>query len=452
MTSIFLLSVFRSLIISAMIVLISRQVYQSYSGSHGKRRKVFIFLSLLPLITPPLLPAYTYSSFKINFQTSPYLNELIYGLITAARYMPYTVICLFLLNYSRDNSAHACDKLSPGNKLPLIQRQAPLLLSAILPFLLCLHEYEVASLMRTKHWSIEVFNAHSGGLSQTMWASLTMVATPLTISLVSLAFAFYLKKFCTKLQHTNISNLKSPNNTLSFGLLIFLLSQCIAFPLLVVSYTGLIGFSEVFTSGWMLSEITNSLSFAIIATICTAFLSLYFLSFKSSAVFILFTPGLCGSLVLGLIVLNFFQMPIISGLNHTVIPLTIAYILYAFPLSILLNFIYQQKFQDSSLKTAQLLPQQEKQAILWQIKTLPFIICQFPVFCLLWFELTLNTLLAPSSMPGIFPRLYNLMHYNENEKLSATVAVAVFIPPIILALTLIISRIGIKWTNKFSGN
>lgn len=452
MTSIFLLSVLRSLIISTIIVIIARKLYQTYLYSSGPKSKALLIFSLLPLIIPPLLPAYAYSSFKINTQTSPVINEVLYAFITTARFLPYTLIFLYLLNYSKDNSANTCDQLSPGKKISLIHKHAPLLLSSILPFLLCLHEYEVASLMRIKHWSIEVFNAHSGGLAQTMWGSFKMVSLPFFMSVAALFLAYYLQKFCTVLQTRK--DIATFNRRSSTSLIVLSSLICISFvvPMAVVTYTGLMGFSEVFSSSWMLKETLNSLSFAVIATICSGYFSQFLLSSGKVSILVALSPGLCGTLVLGLITLNIFQFPILISLNHTVVPLTIAYVFYGLPLSLILNFVYQKNFRNSSIKAANLLPENERAPITWRLKTLPFIICQFPVFCLLWFELTLNTLLAPSSMPGIFPRLYNLMHYNENEKLSATVAVAVFIPPIILAMTLMISRIGTKWTNKLSGN
>lgn len=452
MTSIFLFSVLRSFLIALFTTLIATHLIKVYLSSNKKNRQFILLAMLLPLLTPPLLPAYAYSSFKINFQTSPFINEITYIIITATRFLPYAVLTLFMLNYSSDFSSNACDRLSPGKKISLLRKHSTPIVAFILPFLLCLHEYETASLMRIKHWSIEVFNAHSGGLSQTMWSSFKMILSPLSISVIAIIFALNLMKF-NPLKVSQNSPTQNTKATLIKLTVIIFLSISFLLPLLIICYSGVSAFSEIFSTGWMLKETLNSALFAVVATVCLTFISPFLVNSSKKLVTLALIPGLCGNLILGLVTLNIFQLPGINSLNHSVLPLTIAFILYGLPLSLLLNFCFSLKYKDSSIKTAELLPEAEKRKIFWKLKTQPFIFCQFPVFCLLWFDLTLSTLLAPTSMPGIFPRLYNLMHYNENEKLSATVVVAVLIPPIILALTLMISRIGAKWTQgRFSGN
>ena len=447
MITIFALSVLRSLCIALFTTFAAQHIYNLYSSSHGTFKKALLILIIIPLLVPPLLPAYAYSAFKINFQTLPIINEIFYGLITTARFMPYCVLAYYLLNFSKTNSANLCDSLSPGKKLSLYKKHSIHICIYSITFLLCLHEYETASLMRIKQWSIEVFNAHSGGLSQTMISSLKMIMFPLLLSIIVLATAFTTLSFSKVNSSLNTIG-KNEAGKLSASLLIILIFSALIIPLAIVTYSGIVGFGEIFSSGWMLRETTNSIIFALVATICLAFFSQAILNMSSRFIYICLLPGLCGNLILGLIILNLFQFPGLSSLNRTVIPLTLALICTGLPFSLLFNFAFSQKFKNSSLTTASLLPENEHSTILWKLKTVPFILSQFPVFCLLWFDLTLNTLLAPTSMPGIFPRLYNLMHYNENEKLSATVVVAVLIPPIILALILVISRLGVKWTQR----
>ena len=452
MTSIFLFSVLRSFCIALLTAFIAAKIIKTYLSSPKKTRHLILLALLFPLLTPPLLPAYAYSSFKINFQTSPFLNEITYFLITTTRFLPYAVLALFMLNYSADYSSNVCDRLSPGKKLSFIRKHSTPIIAFFLPFLLCLHEYETASLMRIRHWSIEVFNAHSGGLSQTMWSSFKMILNPLSISIILIIFALNLMKF-TPLNISRSSSIQSSRSCLIQLVLALLLAISFFIPLVIISYSGISAFSEIFSTGWMFKESLNSTIFAMIATICLAFISLVLINSSKKILILALIPGLCGNLILGLAILNIFQLPGLNSLGHSVLPLTLALILYGLPLSLLLNFCFSKKYKDSSIKTAELLPEIEKNRIFWQLRTIPFVLCQFPVYCLIWFDLTLSTLLAPSSMPGIFPRLYNLMHYNENEKLSATVVVAVLVPPIILAVTLMISRIGAKWIQgRFSGS
>ena len=127
-------------------------------------------------------------------------------------------------------------------------------------------------------------------------------------------------------------------------------------------------------------------------------------------------------------------------MNTTAVPLALALILYGMPLAVLMQIVKKKSTDESALHAAELLPGQSRKNLLWQLKRLPAILFMLPVFCFIWFDLTLSSMLAPASMPGIFPRLYNLMHYNENEKLSATVFIVVFLPVIAAGAAILIAR------------
>ncbi|MCM8535624.1 MAG: hypothetical protein NE334_06790 [Lentisphaeraceae bacterium] len=443
----FIISLLRALILALLTCFCSRQVYLTFLSLRGRQRFWLALLTLFPLIIPPLLPAYAYSAFKINFQTQPILNEFFYGLIVISKTLPFVFIALYFIKYSTQSSAILCDKLKPNSSLSFIKRNAALFVATTLAGLIIFHEYEIASLMRIRHWTIDVFNAHAGGLSHTIIGSIKMVSAPLTTSLFAI---FILIRIHTP-QTQKITLARSPNQSFAYIILTLLLLTSFIVPYLIVIKGAWGGFYEILQTNWMLQETFNSIIFAIVSTLCVAFLSHLVVSSLPKFIPFFIAPGLCGTLILGLLILAFFQITFLQSLAHSILPLTLAQIIYIFPLAIVVRIFIKNSIQQSSLTSAHLLSNKEK--LNWKLYHLPTILAHFPLFCILWFDITLNTLLAPTSLPGIFPRLYNLMHYNENEKLSATVVIAVLVPPIILALVLFISRIGILCKiKKTSGN
>ncbi|MCM8532100.1 MAG: hypothetical protein NE330_13135 [Lentisphaeraceae bacterium] len=443
----FIISLLRATLLALLTCFCSRQVYLTFLSLRGKQRFWLSIIALFPLIIPPLLPAYAYSAFRINFQTSPILNEFFYGLIVITKTLPFVFISFYFLKYSSQSSAILCDKLTPNSRLSFIKKHSAVIIATTLGGLIIFHEYEIASLMRIRHWTIDVFNAHAGGLSHTIIGSVKMVLGPLSTSLIAI---FFLIKTHTPQTH-KITLERAPSRNLTYFILFILLLTSFIIPYIIVFKGAWGGFYEILQTNWMLQETFNSIIFAIVSTVCVAFLSHLVVSTFPRLIPIIIFPGLCGTLILGLLTLSIFQVLGLQSLSHSILPLTLAQIIYIFPLAIVVRIFINNSIQQSSLTSAHLL--HNKQKLNWKLYHLPTILAHFPLFCILWFDITLNTLLAPTSMPGIFPRLYNLMHYNENEKLSATVVIAVLVPSIILAFVLFISRIGILCkTNKTSGN
>jgi hypothetical protein len=453
MSSLQLASILRTLIITSCSLTASLMIYKTYLASPKQLKKKLFLASLLPLIIPPLIPGYAYSAFKFNFQTSPWPNEILYALVLIGKNLPFGFITLYLLNYNPYSTAQACSQLSPKKAIPIkISQRAPIC-SFLFISLIIFHDYEIASIMRIPHWSTDVFNAHAGGLSRTLLSSLKMILVPLTYSLLSIAALFYFLKQSQLESLSGLNQISHPPKAFK-GIIILALLLSIIFilPMIIIFHGAWGGFIEIFTTHWMLRETFNSIAFALVSTLACSLIIFAFLKHKLKKAFLclLTLPGLCGNLILGLTILSLFQAYPLSLLKGTSLMLCCALILSCAPIAILLNLCYEKFLNKSALSSAALLPKTQKLKLMWNLKTFPLLLCQFPIFCSLWYDLTLNTLLAPSSMPGLFPRLYNLMHYNENEKLSATVIIAVLVPPIILLATLLISRIGIIWKKSTS--
>ena len=72
----------------------------------------------------------------------------------------------------------------------------------------------------------------------------------------------------------------------------------------------------------------------------------------------------------------------------------------------------------------------------------------FMLFIASYFDITLSSVLAPPRMPTIFTRLYNLLHYGQNMKLSATILLSILIPVIILAVSVVTSKLAVPMFNN----
>lgn len=395
---------------------------KNYNWMSGRKKYFLLVIILLPLITPPLLPAYVYSSFSINFQTQPLLNELLYLFLMTAKGFPIAFLTLLIFPLKQSSSAEFCeDLLTTKKKFKFASNFiAALALSTIYIF----HDYEIASLLRIRHWSVVLFNAHAGGLVLNLSGSFQMAALPAFLTLTLIGLFFMSLKNCTnqpfkKVQKPTISSCLIP---FFFSLLTTLL------PLLFLLSESFGGFKDIFTSGWMVSEFTNSILLSSVTTLCCLCIALALTRFSKWLAFTCSLPGLFGALILGLLFIGAFNLAFLSTFKSTVLPLISAMILYGLPFALVTVLMLQK--QDTSY-TLKLLPIAEAKEVRWLSFLRPSILITLPLFCYLWFDLTLSSMLAPASVTTLFPRLYNLMHYSENEKLSASVIVTCFIPLVI---------------------
>jgi hypothetical protein len=443
MTEAWAISLLRSLLIAGLCLYPAKALAKNARILTGLQKGLFITAVLFPLTIPPLLPAYSYSAFEFNFQTSPFLNEVLYCLIISLKALPVIFLIYYIIPPPLSYSALHCNRLLENSRpLRFINRRGVDLLAFSVGLLLVFTEYEIASLMRTTHWTIVIFNAHAGGLIQSPANSLRLAALPILSSLVIVLGGLQVLKYLNsaKGQH----QVKGPANKTICTLII-----SISMLLLLIYPAGRIlagstgGFKYVFQGQWMKSELLNSFLFTVVATCCCWYISGWLKkSIKRPALIsFLLLPGLSGGLILGLAFVYMFNIQGLDNLKQSAIPLTLALIAYGLPVATLMQVFKHEERIDSSLQAVTLLPAKNQKPLIWLFQTLPNLLFTIPVFCIIWFDLTLSSMLAPAAMPGIFPRLYNLMHYNENERLSATVFLIIFIPFLFFGTLILLSRL-----------
>ena len=424
MTIVWLETLIKSLIIGAAATWAAQLLTFQINYLKAKQKVLFIILVLLPLTLPPLLPAYSYSAFSFNFQTQAFYNEILYCLIIAFKVIPIGVILLLLIPTSTSKSATFCEQLLTQNIFSKIYQKSHLLAVFFLVSLFAFHDYEIASLMRIKHWTVVLFNAHAGGLVMNLNGSFRMILLPLITSMALTISSFYFLKKCN-----GTKSYTSRKNHASLFIVAFSLICLLIIPLITISSNSLNGFKDILSGNWMQAEIVNSLALTSVTTICCLMISFGVLQFKKTLLLSTF-PGLFGSLILGLLFISLFNLPGLNSVKQTVIPLCLALITYGLPFSILIC-IALKNFIPAQRTAITLLNKKSQRIIKWDTIHLSSILATLPLFCFLWFDLTLSSMLAPASVTTLFPRLYNLMHYSENEKLSATVILTTLIPFVI---------------------
>ena len=442
MISSWALTSIRALIIALAVTLLAQMISSGINYLRGRIKVLSLVCILSPLVIPPLLPAYAYSAFSFNFQTRPFPNEILYFFILVSRLLPITVLIYTMLPPAYSRSSIHCDKLLNKDHIPFIKRAAHHIICFFTVFLFAFNEYEIASLMRIKHWTVTLFNAHAGGLVMNLAGSYKMALLPAFSSLTAItSILLVLKKNEFKGSRT------STKPGLSF-LFVSSLSAIISIiiPLTIILLSGFNGFKDAFSGSWMRNEFLNSIIISFLSTACCITV-IWGLSKSSKKLSLLLTiPGLFGALLLGLLFIFLFNLPGLNSLKQTIFPLGLSLMIYGFPIALLMTFLFQkQRSQKES--QIDLLPNKAASEIKWHHLYFPALLMSMPIFCYIWFDLTLSSMLAPASFTTVFPRIYNLMHYSENEKLSATVLITAILPFLLYFMIFILSRLALKLYN-----
>lgn len=455
-------------------------------------------LILIPLLVcffiPPIAIGYGYTTISCNLIQFPFLHKCLYAIIMAGHLTGPASIILFFIPPALSAESRHCIQLQTQLKsrnttrsnttsetnhkhsslTNIIEKlnELKFLISANLwrytfaytfIFTAAFNEFELASIMNIKTWSVNLFDAHAQGIS--FLSSLTANAFPfITLLIISITLLYsitplsrlFISDNNAQLQKSSekttgrylkqlINNYKSNKASISFhiALVLFLLPIITSgiVPFAVIIKSALKGGLKCFLSLWMLKEMLNSLLFATSATIGVYILImiyryLHLIKYKP-VILLTFLPLLIGSLSFSLLTLQIFQLPPLHHLYNSPVPLIVALILQTLPLALLLSIASDIFTKNTSQHTAGLtLPFASHTAgkILWKMHYQKTIWILFFIFTIAYFNFTAATILAPVGMTTVTERFYNLMHYGESEKLSATILVTIIIPLIIFTI------------------
>jgi ABC-type Fe3+ transport system permease subunit len=436
----------------------------------------------VPYFSPELLVGYSYANFSRMLVHHPYLNEAVYSLAVLIKFLPVAAVVLYF-SPPPPVSAEAffCRRLALGAVRSRLAGLCGLVgfwlrgpARAFFPawavvFLLTFQEFEIASLMgksagvlhTPKAWTVWLFDKQTGGLF--LADSLRLVLVPLCIELLVLGSVL-----CVAW----LSGPQLAGGPAKRGRTLGLwgkwaVSVYLAAAALLVAIVPLVMVLGGTWSGWIVlwndftltSEMAASASLAIVCAIGAWFAAGALLGAASRfgrgawiAVCAVSIPGLLGSLVLSLAILQIFQSDLLAALSETPIRVVLAVTLLLLPRAILLGLLLRAIRPAEPIYLARLLRAAPSAAqrdsgrnLFWELSTAGHFWALVVLFVWAYWELTAPALLAPPTLVTAAQRLYNLMHYGRTAVLSAMLAATIAFPLLLLLLAGVARRPVLRW-------
>lgn len=465
-------------------------------GMDGRLRQPMWLMLFLPFLCPELWTGYGWSGFGLRLANTEFWNllpsgwfpvsprwiinrdaavdEFLLDLLLFFRAVPVgtlalyfapppplsaaAVFCRDLTIAQRSNTASATQALPPARWRPgwlgfaLRGRWHAAFPAVGLMFLVSFQEFELASLIGRPAWTVWLFDAQVGGLalSESMRLALLPVACQLIV-LVPLLWSLATTRTSPSAEGALAQSLSRPIQT-ALGSLVFagVALTCVV-PALLVGRDTLGGLTRVFqnTSQFqtLLSEIAIGTGYALGAAVASALIAARLLnSARASRLALAATvvgalPGLFGSLVLSLALIQLLLFPMFRVLYKTPPALAAGLVLFLLPRAMLLRLIMWVSRQRSAAHLAVLLCESPAaknrhaaRELTWQMRWRS----EFWSVTLLTYwsflDLTIAYLLAPVTIVSAPVMLYNQMHFGKNAVLAALVFLTVLIPALVFVV------------------
>ncbi len=412
--------------------------------------KRFGWLLLIPIFMPPLVIGYAYSNVALSLIRHPILNDLLYSLLLAIRFFPVTLLLIHMAPPAPLSAAAMHNlKLARRSRWTsfILHGQGRVLVMAFaVVFVLSFTEFEITSRMACTHWSIWLFDAQVGGAP--LSSTLRWLMLPGSVSLALLWLVFM--ALPTRAQRTSLHPTPSSHSlrlrlSLLVGWWLVSLLLCLIIPWWWVLKPAIGAMPTVITKPEIWQEIGYSVMYAALSTLLIGMFT-WLLGFTPRWVrWLMCLPGLCGSLVVGLIILGLFQTNTFNAMYDTPLPLVLALTWIALPAALILAPILRQRSTGQHLTWLTRLSLNKQHQTLarhlhWQQQVRSMLLLTGIIAYITYHDLPASALLSPPGMQGAVVRLYNLMHYGKYETLSAMVVLTYMLPPLVLGLFVMISR------------
>ena len=448
------MTLLRSLIVGVLAVAAARQLRMLLADRRLLIRRVGWILLLAPYFTPVLLTGYAYANFSLSLLHHPALDTVFYSALLWWKFTPIAAVILHFTPAPISAEAIHCRRLTSasskfGDWAFLVRAgcaRGPVAAFAIV-FLCAFAEFDMASLMVVKSWTVALFDAHAGGLA--LSESLRRMLGPLFCEAAASATALVVLGRPRMIAVRRIEGGTSPQ---WFGWCHLLL----AFVFVLVIPAGMVlcgtirGFGLLLENFVLSREILASLLFAAAASTFAVLMvfglgaaarshrigSLGCKMILVTAVF----AGLLGPLVLSLAVLAAVQLPGLISLRDTPAPLVFTLGLVLLPMALVLKRVLELTGHRSALHLTTLMPASRAvRELIWRLSTSGKFWALVLLFVWAYWDLTASSILAPIGMTPVTARLYNLMHYGQIAVLSAMTCAA-FAAPIFIFLLALATR------------
>ncbi len=163
-------------------------------------------------------------------------------------------------------------------------------------------------------------------------------------------------------------------------------------------------------------------------------------------------PGALGSLVLSLAILWLFQLPGLQALSQSLVPLVLAVTLVLLPRSLILTAVLGSGRRAQAAHCARLLaqspslPQRRSAArLIDELEVRRFFWAAVLVWYWAYWELTAPSILAPPAATPFVVRMYNFMHYRQDDPLSVMIVASILVPVAVIAVLAAGRRLVVRW-------
>jgi ABC-type Fe3+ transport system permease subunit len=208
----------------------------------------------------------------------------------------------------------------------------------------------------------------------------------------------------------------------------------------------------------LLKEIFIGMAYALTAAVVAALIAANLVRrartsrLVAAGVFGAALPGLVGSLVLGLALIQLLQTPFARFAYKTPLSLLAGLILFLWPRAIALRLLLSSTGTSAGLHLATLLRESGALAVrdrarevAWQLRWRGEFWSVALLSYWVYFDLTLAYLLAPVTIVSAPVMLYNQMHFGKNAVLSALVFLSVLVPVLIFVAAAAVRRFIFRW-------
>jgi iron(III) transport system permease protein len=445
------MTLLRSLIIGVLAVIAARLVQTLLADRRQPVRRVAWILLLTPYFTPVLLTGYAYASFSLSLVHHPFINTIFYSALLCWKFTPIAAVIIYFTPSPISAEAIHCRRLTSasskfGDWAFLIRAGCaggPVAAFAVV-FLCAFAEFEMASLMVVKSWTVALFDAHAGGLA--LSESLRRMLGPLLCEVAAIATAFVV---LGRRQVTPARRVEDNRSCRWFAWCHLLIAFIfvVMIPAAMVLWGAIRGFGLLLENFVLSREILASLLFAagastlaglVVFGLGTAARGRQLGSIFCKIILVAgVVAGLLGPLVLSLTVLAAVQLPGLIALRDTPVPLVCALGLVLLPMALVLKRVLELTGHRSALHLTTLM--QKSRAVRelnWRLSTSGKFWAMVLLFTWAYWDLTASSILAPIGMTPVTVRLYNLMHYGQIAALSAMTCAAFAAPIFIILLAL----------------
>lgn len=451
-------SVLRCLVVATVALPLSAMLWRYCSTrAAGWRRQLATAMAIAPLFVPDLLVGFTYRLTSARLLHSDVGTELLYAGLLLLRVTGLQVAARLLLPVPAGSTEalHAWRLLNHGTRawawqwvrMNILGRYRAAVVAWLAGSLLCFQEFETAALVQINQlpvvWTVWLFDAFAAG--EPLSLSLQHVAWAMAFQLLLLSPALVLLRGASGHQlaaeraseNTPVAGGRSLGQSMSVPLLVVVVAVAVVIPVWTSSGQIVSGLQLLWQQGTLLSRVGQVLQ-SVVTSVLAAVLALWicrdFIGRGVLSVLAL-SLGLCGSLVLSLVMLAFFQLPVIRVVYDTYVPMVATQTLWLLPRAWLLLMLLRVLADSESLHSAGLLLASANAGVsstarvtLWRLGRVRWLLAVSLLTHWSFWDVSIVSLLRPVQFEPVVTRLYNEMHYGRTDTLIAMTVLSVVMP------------------------